>query len=52
MSLPAEQRDELSTWIKTNEGRKVIEQSRRATQKNNKRKGGNSKKRIHGKDIR
>ena len=40
MSLPAEQRDELSTWIKTNEGRKVIEQSRRATQKTNKRKGG------------
>ena len=40
MSLPAEQRDELSTWIKTNEGQQAIDRSRRAMQKTNKRKGG------------
>ena len=40
MSLPVEQRDELSAWIKTIEGRSVIEQSRK-TFKKKKRKDTN-----------
>ena len=40
MSLPVEQRDELSAWIKTNDGRKAIEQSRKAFKKKQRKDGG------------
>ena len=40
MSLPVEQRDELSAWIKTNDGRKVIEQSRKTFKKKRKDTNG------------
>ena len=40
MNLPVEQRDELSAWIKTNDGRKVIEQSRKTFKKKRKDTNG------------
>ena len=48
MSLPVEQRDELSAWIKTNDGRKVIEQSRKTFKKKRKDTNGGSGRNKEG----